>query len=47
MEKEPAHLALGSHPIASIDPDILGDDGALLLELEIFLQLSVRLVTLA
>ena len=36
---EDADLSFGSHAAAAIDPDVFGHDGALLVELQVFLEL--------
>jgi len=33
------HLALGASSARCVNPDVLGDDGTLLIELEVFLEL--------
>lgn len=37
-----AHPALGAHAVGAVDPDVLGDDLALLRELEVLLELQLR-----
>ena len=32
-------LAFGAHAVAGVNPDVLGDDAALLVEFEVFLEL--------